>query len=218
MREGQSAKYVALVKNDSDTINKAFLDLQPELWNPDRTILTLWLDPGRIKRDLQPNKKLGAPLLKNGNYRVVVSSEWQDESGNALSKSVNKTFVTAIRDSLPPDPTKWKIEIPKAGTLQALKIDARESLDHALLQETVFIKNQKGENISGKWQIIDKERKLQFQPVQNWNEKNYTLIIETRLEDMAGNNLNRPFDRDITKVIKVKSTSDIFRIPFSIRD
>ena len=39
-----------------------FLDLQPELWNAEGTVLTLWLDPGRIKRDLIPNKELGIPL------------------------------------------------------------------------------------------------------------------------------------------------------------
>ena len=62
MREGQSDKYISLIKNGKDTLPDVFLNLQPELWNEDRTVLTVWLDPGRIKRDLQPNLKLGNPL------------------------------------------------------------------------------------------------------------------------------------------------------------
>ena len=34
-----------------------FLELENELWNPEHTQLTLWLDPGRIKRDLIPNQR-----------------------------------------------------------------------------------------------------------------------------------------------------------------
>ena len=62
MQEGQALENITVIKNGKDTIPSIFLDLQPELWNKERTILTLWLDPGRIKRDLQPNKKLGLPL------------------------------------------------------------------------------------------------------------------------------------------------------------
>ena len=55
----------SVIKDDRDTIPASiFLDLDQELWNKERTMLTLWLDPGRIKRDLQPNQKLGSPLQK----------------------------------------------------------------------------------------------------------------------------------------------------------
>ena len=57
MQEGVSAEHICLVKGEKDTLKNVFLDLQPELWNHDRTMLTLWLDPGRIKRDLQPNRQ-----------------------------------------------------------------------------------------------------------------------------------------------------------------
>ncbi|GLU55456.1 hypothetical protein Dfri01_49170 [Dyadobacter frigoris] len=218
MREGQSARYVTLLKNNSDTIKGAFLDLQPELWNPDRTILTLWLDPGRIKRDLIPNKLLGAPLKKNGSYQIVISKDWTDASGNSLSRSFTKTFTTIIRDSLSPDPDLWKISLPEKRTSNALKIDFHEPLDHSLLQETLTVKNQKGETISGKWQILDEEKVCLFSPDQNWISANYILRIETKLEDLAGNNLNRPFDKDITKKENKKKLGDFAEISFQVKD
>lgn len=198
MREGQSGKYVVLVKNKTDTIPGAFLDLQPELWNENRTILTLWLDPGRIKRDLRPNQLLGAPLHKNTAYHIAVSSEWQDQIGGKLSKDYVKNFVTTLRDSQSPVPALWKTSQPASGTNQPFKIDFRESMDHSLLTETLSIQKENGIDVGGKWQIGPDEKSVLFIPGQPWKSGKYKLHIEPRLEDLAGNNLMRPFDRDIS--------------------
>ncbi len=196
MREGQSAQYVTLLKNNSDSIPGAFLDLQPELWNKDRTILTLWLDPGRIKRDLQPNKLLGAPLKKNANYTITVSAKWPDTNGAKLVKTYTKTFVTNVRDSLSPRPMLWKVNTPPMNTKQPLTIAFGEPLDYSLLKEALTILTADEKNVKGTWQISEKESKSAFTPDKNWESGKYDLRIETRLEDLAGNNLNRPFDRD----------------------
>ncbi len=84
MREGRSLSYISLLDAKGDTLPNTFLNLQPELWNAEKTVLTLWLDPGRIKRDLQPNKSLGAPLTKGNRYTLVVSERWPDELGAGL--------------------------------------------------------------------------------------------------------------------------------------
>jgi hypothetical protein len=41
-----------------------------------------------------------------------------------------------------------------------------------------------------------------FIPEQNWSAGSYTLRILSKLEDLAGNNLNKVFDRDITNTQK----------------
>ena len=199
MREGQSQKYVALLKNNTDTLPGVFLNLQPELWNADRTLLTLWLDPGRIKRDLQPNKQLGAPLQSGGHYTLAISSEWPDEQGATLGKPMAKTFVTVPRDSLSPSPKRWSVLEPTSGSRQPLQISFGESLDFSLLTETLRIIQEDGQTVPGTWQIGDEEKQIQFKPNTNWKPGRYTLRIEIRLEDVAGNNLNRPFERDITR-------------------
>jgi len=216
MREGQSDKYVTMLKNNSDTVHGAFLNLQPELWNEDRTLLTLWLDPGRIKRDLQPNKLLGAPLQKNGRYQIVISRKWKDEQGLNLIKNYSKRFVTTVRDGLSPNPKNWKLRMPQSNTLQSLRINFGETLDYSLLLETLKISTEKGENIAGKWIIGAEEQSCEFAPSTNWKSGIYKLKIETRLEDLAGNNLNRPFDRDVTIPETVPKTGDFFEIPFKI--
>jgi len=218
MREGQSGQYVVLVKNNIDTIKGAFLNLQPELWNENRTILTLWLDPGRIKRDLQPNKLLGAPLQRNAGYQLLVLAPWQDKLGGTLPKTYSKSFVTIGRDSLSPNPEYWKIVTPKTGSTQPLNIDLGESLDYSLLNETLTIRTVDDITIPGKWIIGIDEKTCQFIPGKRWLSGHYKLHIETRLEDLAGNNLNRPFDRDVTRKETKVHSEDFVEVLFQIKD
>ncbi|GAB4038915.1 hypothetical protein GCM10028774_38640 [Spirosoma jeollabukense] len=217
MREGQSQKYVSLVKNKTDTLPGVFLDLQPELWNAERTILTLWLDPGRIKRDLQPNKRLGAPLQRGEQYQLVVSAAWPDQQGATLAKTTTKTFSTVQRDSLSPVPARWRINQPRTGSGQPLDVAFGESLDYNLLTETLHVLDQDRKIVSGKWQLADSEKRGLFIPSEAWKGGLYRLRIESRLEDLAGNNLNRPFDRNITGKNRPVSTQPFVELRFNVR-
>jgi hypothetical protein len=181
-------------------------------------VLTLWLDPGRIKRDLQPNQLLGAPLQKNAAYRITISREWQDETGGQLLKNYTKIFVTSERDSLSPKPSVWKIKPPKAGTSQPFEINFQEPLDHSLLTETLTIQTEKGAHIFGKWLIGPHETSAMFVPDQIWNPGKFKLQIQPRLEDLAGNNLTRPFDRTIGQKIAEPDDQKSFEILFAVSE
>ncbi len=217
MREGQSQRYVALLKNKTDTLPGVFLDLQPELWNADRTRLTLWLDPGRIKRDLQPNKRLGAPLQTGLYYQLVVSADWPDAQGAQLGKTTTKPFLTVQRDSLSPIPAQWSLQPPKSGTVQPLNVGFGEALDYSLLTETLHVITEDGKAVSGTWQVGHEEKRSGFKPDQPWQAGRYRLQIEGRLEDLAGNNLNRSFDRDLTRPVATKTALPFAEIRFTVR-
>lgn len=216
MQEAKSGDYVFLIKNQSDTVQDAFLNLQPELWNEDRTVLTLWLDPGRIKRDLHPNTQLGAPLQKNGRYRMGISSAWKDQQGTPLPQLYTKSFVTIQRDSLSPVPGNWTLVSPPVGTSQPLKVDFKEALDHSLIAESMSIEGENGKTISGRWEVGEEEKMAYFKPAENWKSGKYGLYVRTVLEDLAGNNVNRPFDRDVTKTGTPDRTDEFVKISFLI--
>lgn len=216
MQEGQSLNNIVVIKNGKDTIPSVFLDLQPELWNKERTMLTLWLDPGRIKRDLQPNKKMGLPLEQGSGYQIVVRQNWRDTEGDSLAVAGYKDFIVGLWDSLSPAPGRWTIHTPKARSGELLKIDLHEPLDYLLLKNTVRIVDNKGNVINGVIETEAKERVLNFIPSVTWSPGYYTLEIESRLEDLAGNNLNRLFDKDLTR----KSTGapkEIYKRSFHIQ-
>lgn len=217
MREGQSQRHVALLKNGTDTLRGVFLDLQPELWNADRTLLTLWLDPGRIKRELQPNQRLGAPLQSGAQHHVVVSSAWPDEQGASLEKSTKKTFLAVERDSLSPLPARWTIYPPASGGRQPLTVTFGEALDFSLLTETLHVIGKDGKPVLGIWHLGEEEKRSEFKPNDVWKAGKYRLRIEGRLEDLAGNNLNRPFDRDVTRPNRNATAQPFVELFFEVR-
>ena len=216
MVEGSSLQHLTLIRNDRDTMHGTFLDLQPELWNSDGTVLTVWLDPGRIKRDLIPNKELGSPLQQGERYTLHVNKSWQSKNGVPLAKNYAKTFVTIHRDEESPDPQSWKVSAPSSNGKQSLEIQFPQPLDYSLVMECVTILNSNGDVVSGEMQIADEERILRFVPDEPWTKGTFALRIESRLEDLAGNNLNRPFDRDVNKKYD-GATQGIFRKEFEIQ-
>lgn len=197
MQEGRSAGFIRLVRNTTDTLQNVFLDLQPELWNEDRTVLTIWLDPGRIKRALQPNLRLGIPIHEKENYRLVISRRWKDAQGIPLQKDYIHSFVAGSRDSLGPDPSKWIIQVITVAPKQVIEIDLTKPLDHFLVAECLHISDPKGTPVKGNFEITRKDDRCRFFPEKPLRPGTYTLRVETKLEDLAGNNINRPFDRDI---------------------
>lgn len=215
MREGVSRDFVAVL-SDLDTIRDVFLDLQPELWNRESTLLTLWLDPGRIKRDLQPNKKLGNPLAPGRWYKLVVSDQWMDRQGMALAQGVEKRFYVTARDEYKPSISDWQLDIPSAGTNDPLSIHWREALDYVLLTNTVAVASANGKNMNASIKVGRDGRSMVILPESKWEQGSYLLRVEARLEDLAGNNLNRLFDRDLTSDTTV-SEVDYHQISFVVK-
>lgn len=214
MVEGRSLSFITIT-NDNDTLSGTFLDLNPELWNADGTVLTLWLDPGRIKRDLTPNKEMGNPLKAGLSYTLHISSSWMSKQGTPLKTSYSKHFVTASRDEQSPDPELWNVSAPASGTAAVLRIDLKESLDFSVLMESISILDGGKQPVSGNIQLEHEEQTLLFTPDHNWKGGDYTILIESRVEDLAGNNLNRPFDRDVT--VAKKEDQQTFRRKFTVR-
>jgi len=216
MVEGHSLHYISLLNQQGDTLPRIFLNLQPELWNAEKTILTLWLDPGRIKRDLQPNKLQGAPLTQGQRYKLVISNQWPDELGTVLEQSYTKNFVVTTRDMTSPSTNEWQVKAPLKGTLQPLEVNVKETLDYILLQNAVQVVDSQGQPIEGSIQLSDEEKKWQFIPLKPWSIGEYALQIESRLEDTAGNNLNRLFDRDVTNSKNTPSQQKVFKLKWRV--
>src|SRR6185369_12507486 len=145
-----------------------------------RTMLTLWLDPGRIKRDLQPNKLMGPPLQAGMHYHLIIK-DWQDTEGGILAKPFQKDFFTGTRDSISPDIDRWIFTFPRKESLEPLQINTGESLDFVLLNNTIRILDRMGNMIPGKISLQKEETGLLFTPAVAWKPGTYKLEVETRL-------------------------------------
>jgi len=216
MREGESLRHVHVLKNGKDTMN-VFLSLDPELWNTNSTQLTLWLDPGRIKRELIPNKSQGIPIEHGNQYTLVISENWLDKQGLNLKEDFTKSFFVTSRDSLSPETSTWTMDVPDERSVEPMEISFnRESLDYGLLEEVLQVIDEKKTTLKGTWIVDEEEKKIQFVPNAPWTAGSYTIQVESILEDLSGNNLNRPFDRDILTT-KAKVPKTFYELAFRIK-
>lgn len=197
MSVGNSYQHLRWHDAQGDTLALPFLELEPELWNEDRTRLTLWLDPGRVKRDLVPNQLLGAPLVAGQGYTLVVDKHWKDIHGNPLESDFLISVTVSEADRERPKPDAWKLTQPKMGSKQVLVLQFGEVLDYALLQRVITIWDEQDQQIKGRIQIGPKQETWHFHPNLPWQAGVYKILIDSKLEDLAGNNLNRNFDVDL---------------------
>lgn len=192
---GNALDFINIIDNNTGKEVDVFLELNTELWNTEHTLLTLWLDPGRIKTDLIPNKELGLPIVKGNSYTLKIDANWKDAEGIQLIQAYEKVFNVVSRDSKKPVIDDWKVLV----TPNVLTLHFNEPMDGILGRETFNIKNNsEGNYISGKYELINKEQTLKFNPDTPFTKGKYTLIVESKLEDLAGNNMNHPFDNDLT--------------------
>jgi hypothetical protein len=148
---------------------------------------------------------LGAPLKKSDQYQLVVSRNWKDAEGIALQKDVLKNFVAGNRDSISPVTANWKVVPPAQHSSDALTIIPDEPLDHYLFAESIILKDSHGKVIKGRFETGTHDHSCRFIPESKWAAGDYLLTVDARLEDLAGNNLTRPFDRDLMQTTKAPS-------------
>ena len=165
-----------------------------ELWDPDKTRLTILFDPGRIKRDLKPHEERGLPLREGKSYRLVIDSAWPDARGVPLARRHVKRFRVGPQDRTRVAPNEWRVVIPRAATLDSLFVAFPEPLDHALLERLITVRDPAGAAVSGRIVIGSGERRWTFAPRAQWGQTRYRIEIDTELEDLAGNNVRRLFD------------------------
>lgn len=193
---GNVLDYITVIDKTVNSKVDLFLELQNPLWNHDFTILTLWLDPGRIKTGLIPNEELGNPLVGRHNYDLIINGNWRSAQNVGLLKPYRKSFFVIESDKQYPQLSKWNFSIPEYNSKEALIIDFKESLDAILVRETVqLLLNDTF--INCEINTILNESGIQLIPEAPWEKGVYTLRVYSILEDVAGNNLNRLFDRDL---------------------
>jgi hypothetical protein len=147
----------------------------------------------------------------------VIGREWQDAAGNPLKESFQKTFQVGPPDRDPPDPARWKIEPPAAGTRDALAIAFDKPMDHALSQRLISVAASSGQPVAGTTALADQERRWTFTPNDAWQASGYQLLVQTTIEDLAGNNIGKPFDVDLFEGVQRKLTSSTIKLPFAVR-
>lgn len=195
-----------------------FLRLESELWNAEGTLLTLWLDPGRIKTDLIPNREQGLPIRRGKTYRVSLDPRWKSEEGAPLKEAYSRQWTVGPRDDKRPELREWSWKVRQEAGLRPVEIDFGESMDAFLARETLRFFDDAGW-VRGTYTLEEAQQKLRFLPARTWQGGEITVRVAARLEDLAGNNLQRLFDRPVGNGEEgVRDTTEVHTIRIQLAD
>jgi hypothetical protein len=217
MSRGRIYEHIHLLGETGEEIEHPFLELDEELWDPAMQRLTLFIDPGRIKRGVRPLEEVGSALESENSFTLVIDETWQDATGTPLKESFRKHFRVGPPDRRPPDPAHWEIQSPRSGTREALTIGFPEPMDHALARRLIDVIDQTGKPLRGRVKLQDHERRWVFVPAEPWQRGPYGIQVQTILEDLAGNNIGKPFEVDRFDDVQRRLTNEAVRLQFEVR-
>jgi hypothetical protein len=191
MHSGDIWTKIHLIDQDGSAVLLPFVELEPELWNPNFTRLTLLFEPGRIKRGVKPNVDMGPVLQPGHRYTLVIDRELRDANGNPLVATFRHEFSAGPAERRGIDPQAWSLSQPHAGTTEPLIVRFDRPLDYALLGDVFEVPG-----VPGAAAISPGETEWRYNPSQPWTAGDHSLLISMALEDLAGNRIGRPFDVD----------------------
>jgi hypothetical protein len=90
-------------------------------------------------------------------------------------------------------------------------------MDHALARRVIRVTNESGILVEGESVLEDQERRWRFIPGSPWTRGVYRLVVQTTIEDLAGNNIGKPFEVDLFEGVQRRLTTSTVKLPFEVR-
>lgn len=197
MQGGHIYENIQLRDDTGALVELPFLEIDEELWNPEMTRLTLFLDPGRIKRGVRPLEEVGPALYPGKSYTLTILEGWLDARGAPLKIPARKEFRVVPPDREAPDPADWKLDAPEAGTRTSAVLTFSDPMDHALALRMITMLDAEGKVMAGRKSLDQNETVWRFEPDQPWKRGRYEIRVESIIEDLAGNNIGKLFEVDL---------------------
>lgn len=216
MGRGEAPGHLQLLDEGGRPLDRPFLVLGEELWDPTQTRLTVMLDPGRIKHGLRPREEFGPILVAGRAYTLRVDPAWRDANGQPLGREAAKTFVAGPAADRSPDPKAWTIARPAAGSAGPLRVAFGMPLDRAAVASGLTLLDPAGAEVPGTPAARPDGTGWDFAPDRPWAAGEYHLAVDADLEDLAGNSVRRPFEVDIQRDTPLVPEPTLVRLPIVI--
>jgi hypothetical protein len=216
MNGGRVYDHIHLLDETGKAVELPFLELGEELWDPAMTRLTLFIDPGRIKRGVTPLEEIGPSLQTGKRFTLVIDKGWHDANGVEMKEPFRKEFSVVDPDREPPNPNAWKIIPPASGTKQPLRVEFGEPMDFALMSRMISVIDSAGAIVRGAIDIEKEEKSIRFTPEAIWRKSEYHLRVLSTIEDLSGNNIGKPFDVDLNSPPRAIADPEKVELPFDV--
>lgn len=208
MSRSKLHEHIRLFNEGNQPVELSFLERAGEQWSADMMQLTLFIGP----RPDQPLKETAPTLVAGRRFTLVIGRGWKDAAGSQLKQPFVKRFTVGPPDHLPPDPRRWGYQAPPIRTREPLAIDLAEPMDSVLALRMIRVVDESGHAVPGQPFLTERERIWKFLPQQSWKPGHYALVVETALEDVAGNHVGRSPSADSVEV-ELKPVT----LPFELR-
>jgi hypothetical protein len=194
MPRGQAKRQIQILGPDDSPVPDVLYRAPVELWDSAMRRLTVLLDPGRLKRNVGPNARLGPPLNEGHRYALVVGGGMLDATGHALQETFVKDFLAGppVRDRV--DPAQWRITPPRRRTLDHLTLEFPFPLDCGPRSTGISVADGARQRVTGEARLDGDGRRWTFAPASAWGTSEIHLHIDPDLEDVCGNTPHAPFD------------------------
>ncbi len=151
-------------------------------------------------------------------YSLVFAETCRDAMGQPLREKFEKKFRIGPADRTAPDPQRWRIALPKAGTRDRLTVTFDEPMDHALSLRLIRVETAREGKVSidGETTLSESERGWTFVPQQPWTRGNFWLVVATTIEDLAGNNIGKTFDVDLSSGAQRRVAAENVSVAFRV--
>lgn len=196
MQRGTVLEHVHLLDGNGTRLESPFLRIGQEFWSPDMRILTLILDPGRIKLGVAPNLQRGSPLRDGNRYTLVIGGELTSARDMPMGTPFQKRFLVVAADRVGPVPSRWKLEPPASASRGALRTRFEAPIDPLVGARLIRVETATGQPMPGQMLFSPTADWLDFVPNQPWQPGQYRLAIHPALEDIAGNRVSESFEME----------------------
>ena len=217
MQKGDIYRYLEIREVGGESVELPFLEIEQEFWSRDSKRLTLLLDPGRIKRGLKPRREMGPIFVTGRTYELRVDGDWPDSNGRKIGDDFVKRFRIGPEDHQQPDPTGWQLKVPAENTKQPLVISFSESLDHSMLQSAIKVLGNQANLVAGRIEVAKNEAQWSLTPEALWQPGSYTIEINNRLEDNAGNSIEKQFDVELVDKSRSITSPPSTKLTFEVK-
>lgn len=197
MQPHMAPQFIQLKDAEGAPDPAAFMSFKQELWNADRTRLTVLMDPGRIKRGVAQNLELGPALEQGRSYTLTVAAGWPAALGGALAQDTDVPFQIGPPLRERPDPNAWTVEAPALASQDPLVLRFDRPFDRVQLGRSLRVRTATGRPIDGRVEVDPDARAWRFTPRTPWSDPTVSVAIDARLEDVAGNNFRETLDHGL---------------------
>ena len=196
MQQRDVASFVSLLDVNGEPLLEPFVEIPNGLWDEASTRLTLILHPGRIKRGVGPNERLGEVLREGTTVRLRVDAALRSLDGAALGSPHEEAFRVVAADRSSPRTERWIVRAPTHSE-EPVDVVFDDWMDAAQLQRFAWVETAAGEPVPGAVAVLQGGHKWGFSPTAGWQPGEYRIVARRDIEDLAGNTADRQFDAEI---------------------